>query len=57
MNRDRPPMFRQQQQQQQPNRYRPPARPNNRPGQPLNPGERILVARREAADPNQSLIG
>ena len=54
-NRDRPPLNRQQ---QQPNRYRPPAGPNNRrPGQPVNGEERILVARREAADPNQPILG
>ena len=48
MNRDRPV----QQQQQQVNRYRP-ARANNRPGLPLNSGERIFTARRETPDQNQ----
>ena len=48
MNRDRPG----QQQQQQPfNRYRP-VRANNRPGVPLNSGERIFTARRDPPDAN-----
>lgn len=46
-NRDRP-----VQQPPQVNRYRP-VRPNNRPGVPLNSGERIYLARREIPDPNQ----